>query len=326
MGRADTMVTWPRTRGSISMLRPVICDIAFTTACRSAPWKLSNTSPERGVTATAPGARPAGRAGGVGSGACAAGCSREGEPGWMGVSGVCAAASRTASALASASTAMAWDFFMTVVSIFWARPSAHVVIERLVATLALHLDQHALGAAELLVQLHHVFHAGERLAVHVADHVARPQAELLVQTARLDLAHQEASAGVGHDQGLAEELGPAELLLQLPPVDELPARGARLNDGLRSDDAGGRGSRSLGLLEIDRLPHAVAQDQDAVALHRVQRYTRGNFLASAERRLGLPLHDQQRTAARGAHRDPGHRDVQVGRRDRSEERRVGKEW
>src|SRR5256885_12543967 len=70
MGRAETMVTCPLTGGSISMLRPVICDIAFTTACRSAPWKLSTTSPARGVTATAaPGARAGGAAAGDPTGA-----------------------------------------------------------------------------------------------------------------------------------------------------------------------------------------------------------------------------------------------------------------
>src|SRR6266852_1551763 len=189
MGRAETMVTCPLTRGSISILRPVICDIALTTACRSAPWKLSTTSPDRGVRVTpaAPGARAAGTAAGDTAG---------GAPGVMGgalgVSGVCpeAVCAATASATQRIRAAIAGVFLMNVGRNSAARaPSAHVVVQRLVAALALHVHEHALSGAELLVEAHHVVHAGERLAVDVADHVARAQAELLVQASRLDLAH-----------------------------------------------------------------------------------------------------------------------------------------
>src|SRR5882757_4848338 len=66
-----------------------------------------------------------------------------------------------------------------------APPSAHIVVERFAAALALHVHEHALGGAELLVETHHVVHAGERLAVDVLDHVTRAKAELLVQASRL---------------------------------------------------------------------------------------------------------------------------------------------
>src|SRR5207249_3286329 len=217
MGRAETMVTCPLTRGSISMLRPVICDIALTTACRSAPWKLSTTSPARGVTAT-PGARGVGAAGTVArdstggalgvTGGGAAGVTG----GAPGASGVCPEAVCAASASATQRIRAAIGvFLMRVVRDFAARgESAHIVVQRFAAALALHVHEHALGSAELLVETHHVVHAGERLSVDVLDHVARAQAELLVQASRLDLAHQEPSVGVGHDQGLVEEFLPAE--------------------------------------------------------------------------------------------------------------------
>src|SRR5882762_8118171 len=191
MGRAETMVTCPLTRGSISMLRPVICDIALTTACRSALWKLSTTSPARGVTAIADG--PGVRAAGAGAGGGAAGGSAEGAPG---MSGACAETQCAASASAPARirAAIAGVFIMGVGRSSAARgQSAHIVVQRLVLALALHVDEHALSSAELLVETHHVVHVGERLAVDVADHVARAQAELLVQASRLDLAHQEPS-------------------------------------------------------------------------------------------------------------------------------------
>src|SRR6266571_4243658 len=221
MGRAETMVTCPLTRGSISMLRPVICDIALTTACRSAPWKLSTTSPARGLTAVAdapgadaPGVRAAGAGDWTGGAPGVTG-------GASGVSGVCAEAACAASANAPARirAAIAGFFLMSLLRYSAARSlSAHIVVERLVVALALHVHEHALSSAELLVEAHHVVHAGERLAVDVADHVARAQAELLVQASRLDLAHQEPTVGIGHDQGLVEEFRPAELLLELPSV------------------------------------------------------------------------------------------------------------
>src|ERR1700716_2178203 len=65
-------------------------------------------------------------------------------------------------------------------------PSAHIVIQCLAAALTLHVHEDALSGAELLVETHHVVHAGERLTVDVADHVALAQAELLVQASRLD--------------------------------------------------------------------------------------------------------------------------------------------
>src|SRR6267154_641377 len=159
LGRAETMVTCPLTRGSMSMLRPVICDIAFTTACRSAPWKLSTTSPARGVVT--PGAREVGAAGA----GTAAGDSTGGTPGATGgapgVSGVCpeAACAANASAPARIRAAIAGVFLMSVGE--FAPPSAHIVVERFAAALALHVHEHALGGAELLVETHHVVHAGE---------------------------------------------------------------------------------------------------------------------------------------------------------------------
>src|SRR6267378_4380913 len=324
MGRADTMVTCPLTRGSISMLRPVICDIAFTTACRSAPWKLSTTSPARGVTATpaAPEARAAGAAAGDWTG---------GAPGVTGGapgvtegasadSGVCAATAcaPNANAPARIRAAIAGDFLMGVGRI--ARASAHIVIERLAAALALHVHEHALGGAELLVEAHHVVHAGERLAVDVADHVARAQAELLVQASRLDLAHQEAAVGVGHDQGLVEEFRPAELLLQLPPVDDLTVGAERLND--RRWKRGNTHGAALCVLHENRFAHAVAHDHDAIALHRVQAHAGRNLFARTEGRLGLPLHDDERAAAGRARGDAGQGHVQVAGRDARFRRRA----
>src|SRR5438552_16073003 len=250
-GRAETMVTCPLTRGSISMLRPVVCDIVLTTFCRSEPWKLSHTSPARreAETPAAPGARAAGAGAARGStgapgtrvAGTAAGDSTEGAPGLTGAapgdSGVCAgtACAATASAPARIRAAIAGVFLMSV-GRNCAR-SAHIVVERFGAALTLHVDEHALSGAELLVETHHVVHAGERLTVDVADHVARAQAELLVQASRLDLAHQEPSIRVWHDQGLVEEFRPAELLLQLPSVDDLPIGADRLND--RRRDGGG---------------------------------------------------------------------------------------
>src|SRR6266545_2186953 len=303
MGRAETIVTCPLTRGSISILRPVICDIALTTACRSAPWKLSTTSPARGVTAIA-------AARGAGAGGTAAGDSTGGAPG---VSGVCAetACAATASAPARIRAAIAGGFFMNVGRNAAARgPSAHIVVQRLAAPLALHVHEHALSGAELLVETHHVVHAGERLAVDVADHVARAQAELLVQASRLNLAHQEPSVGVGHDQGLVEEFRPAELLLHLPPVDDLPIGSDRLNDRRRRDGGG-----SLGVLHEHRFAHAVADDHDAIAFHRVQPHAGRNLFARTEGRLRLSLHDDERAAAGRARCDAGQSHVQLARRD-----------
>src|SRR5260221_3421537 len=340
MGRAETMVTCPLTRGSISMLRPVICDIALTTACRSAPWKLSTTSPDRGVTATpaAPGARVAGTAAGDAGGApgvrvagTAAGDSAGGAPGVRaagsaigdstggapGDSGVCAeaAGAATASAPARIRAAMAGVFVMNVRRNAAARGrSAHIVVQGLVAALPLHVHEHALSGAELLVQTHDVVHAGERLAVDVADHVPWAQAELLVQASRLDLAHQEPSVGVGHDQGLIEEFRPTELLLQLPPVDELPVGADRLNDRRQRGGNNPCGA-TLGFLHEHRFAHAVAHDHDAIAFHHVQPHSGRNLFARAESRLGLSLHDDQRAAAGRARGDAGQRHVQVAGRD-----------
>src|SRR6266849_6114410 len=300
MGRAETMVTCPLTRGSISMLRPVICDIALTTACRSAPWKLSTTSPARGVTAIA-------AARGAGAGAGCAGGSAEGAPGG---SAVCAeaACAATASAPARIRAAIAGGFLMSVGRNSAARgQSAHIVVQRLVLALALHVHEHALSGAELLVETHHVVHVGEGLAVDVADHVARAQAELLVQASRLDLAHQEPSVGVGHDQGLVEEFRPSELLLQLPPVDDLPVGADRLNDG-RQRDGGGA---TLSVLHEHRFARAVADDHDAVAFHRVQPHAGRNLFARTESRLRLSLHDDERAAAGRARGDAGQRHVQI---------------
>src|SRR6266849_6734744 len=306
MGRAETMVTCPLTRGSISMLRPVICDIALTTACRSAPWKLSTTSPARGVTAIA-------AARGAGAEGTAAGDSTGG--GAPGGSAVCAeaACAATASAPARIRAAIAGGFFMSVGRNSAARgPSAHVVVQRLVLALALHVHEHALSGAELLVQTHHVVHAGERLAVDVADYVARAQAELLVEAARLHLAHQEPAVGIGHDQGLVEEFRPAELLLQLPSVDELPIGADRLND--RRRDGSFRGA-AFGVLHEHRFTRAVADDHDAIAFHRVQPHAGRNLFARTESRLGLSLHDDQRAAGRRARGDAGQRHVQIAGRD-----------
>src|SRR5438445_254484 len=311
MGRAETMVTCPLTRGSISMLRPVICDIALTTACRSAPWKLSTTSPARGVTAIAdaPGVRAAGTA---------AGDSTGGAPGAMGgapgVSAVCAeaACAATASAPARIRAAIAGGFFMGVGRNSAARgPSAHIVVQRLVLALALHVHEHALSGAELLVETHHVVHVGEGLAVNVADHVARAQAELLVQASRLDLAHQEPSIRVRHDQGLVEEFRPAELLLQLPSVDDLPIGADRLNDR-RQRDGGGA---TLSVLHEHRFARALADDHDAVAFHRVQPHAGRNLFARTESRLRLSLHDDERAAAGRARGDAGQRHIQIAGRD-----------
>src|SRR5712691_4582439 len=286
MGRAETMVTCPLTRGSISMLRPVICDIALTTACRSAPWKLSTTSPARGVTATA--AAP-------------------------GTSGACAETECAASASAPARirAAIAGVFIMGVGRNSAARgQSAHIVVQGLVAALALHVDEHALSGAELLVETHHVVHVGERLAVDVADHVARAQAELLVQASRLDLAHQEASIRVWHDQGLVEEFRPAELLLQLPSVDELPIGADRLDDRRRRDGGG-----SLSVLHEHRFAHAVTDNHDAIAFHRVQPHAGRNLFARTESRLGLSLNDDERATAGRARGDDSQRHVQIAGRD-----------
>src|SRR5438093_3519926 len=279
MGRAETMVTCPLTRGSISMLRPVICDIALTTACRSAPWKLSTTSPARGTTATA--AAPGARVAGGGAGGGAAGGSAEGAPG---MSGACAETQCAASASAPARirAAIAGFFVMSVGRNSAARgQSAHIVVQGLVAALALHVHEHALSGAELLIETHHVVHVGERLAVDVADHVARAQAELFVQASCLDLAHQEPAIRVGHDQGLVEEFRPAELLLQLPSVDELPIGADRLNDRRH------RGGGSVGVLHEHRFAHAVADDHDAIAFHGVQPHAGRNLFARTESRLGL---------------------------------------
>src|SRR6266513_2173414 len=266
IGRAETMVTCPLTRGSISMLRPVICDIALTTACRSAPWKLSTTSPARGVRAT-PGAP------GVTVGAPGV------TVGAPGASGVCPEAVCAASASATQRIRAAIGvFIMSVVRDFAARgESAHIVVQRFAAALALHVHEHALGSAELLVETHHIVHAAERLSVDVLDHDARAQAELLVQTSRLDLAHQEPSVGVGHDQGLVEEFRPAELLLQLAPVDELPVGADRLHDRRRRD--GNARGATLGVLHEHRFAHAVADDHDAIAFDRVQAHAGRNLFA-----------------------------------------------
>src|SRR6266480_112565 len=268
IGRAETIVTCPLTRGSISMLRPVICDIALTTACRSAPWKLSTTSPARGVRATpgAPGVRVA-RIGAVDS--------TGGAPG------------------------------MTVG-----------------APLALHVHEHALGSAELLVETHHIVHAGERLSVDVLDHVARAQAELLVQTSRLDLAHQEPSVGVGHDQGLVEKFRPAEPLLQLAPVDELSVGADRLHDRRRRD--GNSHRATLGVLHEHRFAHAVADDHDTIAFDRVQAHAGRNLFARTKGRLGLSLHDDEGAAAACARCDSGERHVQVAGRDARFGRQIGR--
>src|SRR5256885_51143 len=310
MGRAETMVTCPLTGGSISMLRPVICDIAFTTACRSAPWKLSTTSPARGVTATAaPGARAGGAAAGDPTGAPgtrAVGTAAAGDSAGAvsGGSGGCAATACGGSAGAPArGRAADAVFFLIGLGRKCARPSAHIVVQRLAAALALHVHENALSRAELLIEAHHVVHAGERLAVDVLDHVSRAQAELLVQASRLDLAHQEASVGVGHDQGLVEEFGPAELLLQLAPVDDLPVGADRLNDRGRS--CGNARGAALDVLHEHRLAHAVAHDHDAIALHRVQAHTRRNLFARTESRLGLSLHDDERAPAACARGDAG---------------------
>src|SRR2546428_11695903 len=303
MGRADTMVTCPLTRGSISMLRPVICDIALTTACRSAPWKLSTTSPARGVTAIA-------AARGAGAGAGCAGGSAEGAPGG---SAVCAeaACAATASAPARIRAAIAGGFLMSVGRNSAARgPSAHIVVQRLVLALALHVHEHALSGAELLVETHHVVPVGEGLALNVADHVARAQAELLVQASRLDLAHQEPSIRVRHDQGLVEEFRPAKLLLQLPSVDDLPIGADRLNDRRRRDGGG-----SLSVLHEHRLAHAVADNHDAIAFHRVEPHAGRNLFARTESRLGLSLNDYVRAASGRRRGAAGQRHVQIAGRD-----------
>src|SRR6267154_904840 len=276
MGRAETMVTCPLTRGSISMLRPVICDTALTTACRSALWKLSRTSPDLGTTVT----WPEGRAAGAVSGGAA------------GVSGACAetACAATARAPARIRAASAGAFLMSVRRKSAARgPSAHIVVQRLVLALTLHVHENALSGAELLVQAHHVVHAGERLAVDVADHVARSQAELLVEASGLNLAHQKPSVGVGHDESLVEKFRAAHLLLQLPPVDELPIGAGRLNDGgWRSGNSrGGPRGGPLDVLHEYRFARAVADDHDAVALHCVQPHAGRKLLARTESRLGL---------------------------------------
>src|SRR5882672_2517595 len=305
MGRAETMVTCPLTRGSISMFRPVICDIALTTACRSALWKLRSTSPDLGTTVTC---WPDARAAGAVSGGSAEGTA--------GVSGACAgtACAATASAPARIRAASAGAFLMSVRRNSAARgPSAHIVVQRFVAALTLHVHENALSGAELLVQAHHVIHAGERLAVDVADHVARSQAELLVEASGLNLAHQEPSVGVGHDEGLVEKFRAAHLLLQLPPVDELPIGAGRLNDGGRR--SGNPRGGPLGVLHEYGFARAVADDHDAVALHGVEPHAGRKLFARAESRLGLSLHDDERAAARGAHGDAGQRHVQIARRD-----------
>src|SRR5438876_793848 len=191
----------------------------------------------------------------------------------------------SASAPARIRAAIAGVFIMGVGRSSAARgQSAHIVVQGLVAALALHVDEHALSGAELLVETHHVVHVGERLAVDVADHVARAQAELLVQASRLDLAHQEPSIRVWHDQGLVEEFRPAKLLLQLPSVDDLPIGADRLNDRRRRDGGG-----SLSVLHEHRLAHAVADNHDAIAFHRVEPHAGRNLFARTESRLGLSL-------------------------------------
>src|SRR5882672_11448217 len=311
------MVTWPLTRGSMSMLRPVICAIAFTTAWRSACWKLSSTSPARGVTAAVPGARaPAGPGtpvGAGGTGATGGGVGSWAAAPWGGcsvwASGCCANAGCATSASAAASRC-ATERVAVLIVLSPARSSAHVVVEGFVASLALDLHQHALCAAELLIEAHDVLHAGERLPVDVPDHVAGAQAELFVETSGLDLAHQESAAGIGNDQRLAQELGLAELLLQLPAVDERSSGRARLGNGRRWSDQVGV---LVEILERHSLAGAVAQDHDAVALHRVEPYARGQLLAGAERGFGLPLHDHQRAAGGGTRDHSRQREVEVGR-------------
>src|SRR6266702_1521747 len=163
IGRAETMVTCPLTRGSISMLRPVICDIALTTACRSAPWKLSTTSPARGVRATlgAPGVRAAGMGaadstggapGVIGGAPGVIGGTPGATGGAPGVSGVCPEAVCAASASATQRIRAAIGvFLMSVVRDFAARgESAHIVVQRFAAALALHVHEHAPGGADRL--------------------------------------------------------------------------------------------------------------------------------------------------------------------------------
>src|SRR5262249_46230267 len=145
--------------------------------------------------------------------------------------------------------------------------SAHVVVEPFVAALALDFDQYALSAPELLVEAHHVVHAGERLAVDVPDHVAWLQAQLFVQASGLDLAHQEAPARVGDDQRLAEELRLAHLLLQLPAVDDRSARRARLDDGHRGRRRRNQVGLLVEILQRHGLEGATAHAEDALALH-----------------------------------------------------------
>src|SRR5262245_17168540 len=136
------------------MLRPVICAIALTTAWRSACWKLSSTSPARGVIATVPGARAPVGPGGAGGTGAAGGGSFGATPGCCSCCGSGACAKARCAASAAARTAVEKIVFMSRGS----PPSAHVVVEGFVATLALHLDQHALRGSELLVELHHVLH------------------------------------------------------------------------------------------------------------------------------------------------------------------------
>src|SRR6267143_2237791 len=278
------------------------CSFTGAAALASATGMMSTASPARGTTAkpAAPGARVAG------AGAGCAGGSAEGAPG---TSGACAETECAASASAPARirAAIAGVFIMGVGRNSAARDqSAHIVVEGLGAALALHVDEHALSGAELLVETHHVVHVGERLAVDVADHVARAQAELLVQASRLDLAHQEPSIRVWHDQGLVEEFRPAELLLQLPSVDELPIGADRLNDRRRRDGGG-----SLSVLHEHCFAHAVTDNHDAIAFHRVQPHAGRNLFARTESRLGLSLNDDERTAAGRARGDASQRHVQI---------------
>src|SRR6266702_2390098 len=314
MGRAETIVTWPLTRGSTSTFRPVICDIAFTTACRSADWKLSSTSPDRGAARI-----PAGDAADGGGGAAgAAGSVAGGGEGATGASAGCGAATWAPSASRPAkirgTVAEMRSCLMSAKNSASPCPSTHIVVERLGAALALHVHENALGAAELLVEPHHVVHVGDRLAVDVADHVAGTQAQLLVEAPALHLAHEKpAAAGVRHDQRLAQEFRPAELLLQLAPIDPLPVGAERLHDRRHGGDCGPR--RFLRVFHEHRFARAAAHDHDAVAQHALEARAGNDVFPGAIRRLGLALHDHERAAAGGAHDDARQRDVQVAARE-----------
>src|SRR5436189_4795578 len=77
-----------------------------------------------------------------------------------GASGVCPEAVCATSASATQRIRAAIGvFIMSVVRDFAARgESAHIVVQRLAAALALHVHENALSRAELLVQAHHVVH------------------------------------------------------------------------------------------------------------------------------------------------------------------------